>query len=686
MGMKKSNMMKTILMAVLVFGMACGAQAGVIAYWDFSSDSNGVTDATGNYNTLTNIGVTINNGAAIFDGNQTKFSTARALNLQGYGNLTVEFFMRTTNTASIGMLIEHSTNANNNVGAFSMDVNEAPANGIRSFLRCWGTGNGIYHLDQTTNNVAVNGQWHHVAMVYTKTPAAAFNNKLYFDGVEQSAMTGYSSTNLTSLTNNYFYIGSRANNLFKYKGEMDDIRISDAALAPSQFLTTRTEGTLPVIANWRFNEGAGLTDSSTNNKLLTGSGVVFTNGVARFNGVNNSLNTATTLNLTNYTDVTVECFMRTASLNTMIFLEHGVNFYADKGAFMFVVNDGVLGLLYNAFRTLTTYPNDKYHQDQTTANAAADGQWHHVAWVYSKNLGTTNMCTLYLDGVQQPQHPTATDATATPLRDLTFYIGSRANSAVRFIGDLDDIKITARALAPGQFQRVPSTTLPEVIAYWPFSNRAPLSDASGNGHSLTNAGVSFDKDVAVFNGTQTAFSTYPWTLNLRPYSALTVEYFIRTTSTALQTPLMHSADLNVSRGGFNSTINEVNVGQLQCGFSMAGGFDNYNVDGTTSPYTFLDGRWHHVAIVYDPNQSGDNRVRLYFDHTQQTGKPYGALLSSDAETPFLNDILYIGLYGLNALYKFVGELDDVKITGAALTTGQFMQSHSSLSGLVILIK
>ena len=681
MGMQLRNRMKTFLAGALVCGMACGVRGGVVAYWDFSSDSNGVTDATGNYNTLTNIGVTISNGAAVFDGNQTKFSTARALNLQGYGNLTVEFFMRTTDTTTIGMLVEASPETSYNIGSFSIDVNQAP-HVINSFFRCVGTGNGIYQLDQTTNNVAANGQWHHVAMVHTLT-STSIDNKLYLDGVEQYAIPGYSSTNMTSLANNFFYIGSRANSsLYRYKGDLDDIRISDAALAPSQFLTARTEGTLPVIANWRFNEGAERSDSSTNNNLLTGSGVVFTNGVARFNGVNNSLNTLSTLKLASYTDVTVECFMRTASLNTMIFLEHGVNFYGDKGAFMFAVNDGGAGLLYSAFRTSLS---DKYHQDQTTANAAADGQWHHAAWVYRKNLGTADMCTFYLDGVQQSQNPAATDATATPLRDLTFYIGSRENKDFRFIGDLDDIKITGRALTPGQFQRVPSAPLPEVIAYWPFSNRAPLADASGNGHSLTNAGVSFDKDAAVFNGTQTAFSTQPWALNLRPYSALTIEYFIRTTSTALQAPLMHSADLNISRGGFNSTINEVNVGQLQCGFSMAGGFDNYNVDGTTSPYTPLDGRWHHVAIVYDPNQSGDNRVRLYLDRTLQTGKPYGAVLSSDAETPFLNDTLYIGLYGPGALYKFVGELDDVKITGAVLTPSQFMQSRSSHDGLIILI-
>ncbi len=286
MGMQKSNMMKTFLAGALVCGMACVAQAGVIAYWDFSSDSNGVTDATGNYNTLTNIGVTINNGAAVFDGNQTKFSTARALNLQGYGNLTVEFFMRTTDTAT-SMLMEASPETSANIGSFSIDVNQAPGV-INSFFRCTGTGNGVYNLDQTTNNVAANGQWHHVAMVHTKT-STSIDNKLYLDGVEQYAIPGYSSTNNTALTNNFFYIGSRANSAYRYKGEMDDIRISDAALAPSQFLTTRTEGTLPVIAHWRFNEGAGLTDSSTNNNLLAGSGVVFTNGVARFNGVNNSL-------------------------------------------------------------------------------------------------------------------------------------------------------------------------------------------------------------------------------------------------------------------------------------------------------------------------------------------------------------------------------------------------------------
>jgi hypothetical protein len=54
--------MKSATVAAFMLGWVSSLSAGVVAYWDFGSDSNGVTDVSGNCHSLTNSGVVISNG------------------------------------------------------------------------------------------------------------------------------------------------------------------------------------------------------------------------------------------------------------------------------------------------------------------------------------------------------------------------------------------------------------------------------------------------------------------------------------------------------------------------------------------------------------------------------------------------------------------------------------------------
>lgn len=79
-----------------------------------------------------------------------------------------------------------------------------------------------------------------------------------------------------------------------------------------------------------------------------------------------------------------------------------------------------------------------------------------------------------------------------------------------------------------------------VIAYWPFEASNGLADASGNGNALTGDGVAFSDGTAFFGGAQTCKTAN--TLDLSPYSAITVEYFIKSSPSALQVILEQSAN------------------------------------------------------------------------------------------------------------------------------------------------
>ncbi|MDA3925122.1 MAG: LamG domain-containing protein [Kiritimatiellae bacterium] len=669
--MKCINKLITMIISICLWGIASNLSAGTIAYWDFSSDSNGVTDVSGYYNTLVNNGVVISNGTAVFDGTHTAFSTANTLDLSGYSKLTVECFVRTT-SPNVSMLIEHSENFNDNYGSFFL---LSPDTGkLTASFNTQSTG---YHSDYAPDGTLNDEEWHHAAWVYDSAITTTNRFRFYIDGVQQPQDVALTSTTPTLLLNRTLYIGSRANSSLKFTGEMDDLRISNHARPPSEFITERTEGEPPVIAHWRFDEGSGLVDSSGNGNTLTGNGVTFTDGIAFFDGNQSAFNTAANLNLSAYNNLTVECFIRTTSAGMVV--EHSPNIgaanNANAGGFFLHMGDTTPGRIAGTIKTANSW-----HSDNSADGVMNDGQWHHAAWVYNSDIDNSYRYILYVDGVIQLQNPDAKSVTPTALRNDILYIGSRGNSSLQFTGEIDDLRITGRALTPIQFLKAPSTEMPEVIAYWPFPASAPLEDASGNGHSLTNAGVTFDNGAAVFDGTHTAFSTQPSTLNLHPYSALTVEYFIKTADSNYAIVMEHSSRFydSSSRGGFVAVTNQDSPGQLKAGFSMIGTL--YNID--ESPANAVnDGLWHHVALVYDPETSGDDRVRLYLDSVQQVA---GEDIS-DVGISFLNDILYIGSRADSEL-QLTGELDDVKITGAVLTPAEFMTERSGVIGTLILIQ
>ncbi len=57
----------------------------------------------------------------------------------------------------------------------------------------------------------------------------------------------------------------------------------------------------------------------------------------------------------------------------------------------------------------------------------------------------------YKDGVAQPSDGSHNDVQKAGLRSERLYIGSRGDSGYWFVGELDDIKITGRALDPSEF-------------------------------------------------------------------------------------------------------------------------------------------------------------------------------------------------------------------------------------------
>ena len=85
------------------------------------------------------------------------------------------------------------------------------------------------------------------------------------------------------------------------------------------------------------------------------------------------------------------------------------------------------------------------------ANVVADGKWHHYALVYDSSRLDSDIVRFFKDGVPQPTEGSHNKDRKSGFRSERLYIGSRSDSGYWFVGELDDIKITGRALAPSEF-------------------------------------------------------------------------------------------------------------------------------------------------------------------------------------------------------------------------------------------
>lgn len=248
--------MKTCFQMIAFAFMATGAlglhlspvQAGTIAYWKFENSGSLTTDSSGNGHGLTNSGVTAassgpNNpsaGYAYFNGSGT-ITTATALNLNSYNQLTVEFFVKFDGApGSVVMLYEAGANYGATNGGIASYLDSGFLYGAYQ-----STGSFIptsYHSDRVAGTVVTSGTglqdsgWHHVAVLYDRnTAVVADKMKLYVD-YTQVGTEFHNGALSQAFANATFFLGSRNQSDFLLKGWMDEFRISDALLAPNQFV------------------------------------------------------------------------------------------------------------------------------------------------------------------------------------------------------------------------------------------------------------------------------------------------------------------------------------------------------------------------------------------------------------------------------------------------------------------
>lgn len=644
--------------AIAAAGVSLPASAECIAHWDFGSDALGEVDKTGNYNLVNSNGVTVVNGMAVIDNSTAPvkgYVTRSSIQFDQGTAYTIECWVKTgtADPNNIGMILELSDNFFTHSGCFMLNAVDGAT--IK-------TTDGHRQRKFNAGVSIADNKWHHLAIIVNPAGASdADQFKFYVDKVLQNESSAGSGTGI-KLKSDVLYIGSRGCAGYPFTGQISDVRITEGVLSTDDFCV-RSDNSIFVRAYWKFDDGNPLVDSSGNGNTLQGSqGVTFANGCASFNGTASNVKTVNTLDLSAYKDVTVECFVRkhaNADVEGMI-LEHS-NYFINPQEFMLSLNSKGAGSVSGSCRFNDGNILRDYYSPVNTVNAG----WHHVALVKdSSKAGTDQSLRLYVDGIQQTTGEYKSTASGENLRNDILYIGSRNNSGIFLNADVDDVRISAQVLQPEYFLMTRTGPIEDVIAYWPFEKTENMmEDATGNGNVLTGTGVTVENGAAVFNGSQNGFATLS-TLPLYPYESMTVEWYMKSSTTELSIVLETSPNFNYTSGGTFMAILNDKPTSLSAGYRLRG----YNLSNSENA---CDGRWHHYALVYDSDNTTVDIVRLYRDRVQVTTRTNNDTTWKDLRA----DRLYIGARGGSA-NKFVGELDDIKITGRALAPAEFMTKRS----------
>lgn len=474
---------RILVLAVVLLSIvgASWADAATLAYWRFETDNgvavtNGkafiqVDDVSGNGSHLTPLGTfttssyktnkvdeplfdvivprtqATNLAYASFTASDTGLKRASYSGFNGLNNFTVELYIRRTaatggavrelcdveGSGPQGFLLELSGAANeltvNHPGYGTLTTSGAN-------LQCWKTYHVAYVRSNGTDRVYVDG-------------------RLVLNG------TCGSGTSLSGVT---LSLGARANNTSMFPGDIDEVRISNVALQPREFLRRDT-----TVGYWRFESDSGtaaiqgqaivgVDDASGNGWTLTNvtSGTVYTNnlvfGLTRGPDRLTGWFRSSTLGNAGFKEVvgtdafTFETFFRASASNTKLFQLGDLYGFLSSG---------------NPFQMRWIYLG---YFDVTVATSMKLDTSYHLAVVR-----TNGAYRLYLDGTLIDTH------TAPAIGSAGLLLGAAHSSYGRYSGLMDEVRVSGTALSTQAFLRAsvaalglarPAPSWPSPIFHW----------------------------------------------------------------------------------------------------------------------------------------------------------------------------------------------------------------------------
>lgn len=402
-------------------------------------------------------------------------------------NFTIEFFVKVARDVDWPLLVGK---ARDNGGAsWGIDLDRSNPIKLRMDTQPLGqpgTTNG-FNQNLPGPNIQ-DGKWHHVAVTYSTPTRLA---TMYVDYTSRGTMT---TTHEVTYTNFSMFIGKGAGSNQAFDGWIDEMRLSDAVLAPVQFLRTYS---VPESAQlyYTFDDAApygssattlvsetysptmnGLTANSTQRPTFSAEvppdstpritegykgSVVNADNRGSLCFVNTGLPGNT--NATTGGQVAIPGYLHPSNFTVEAFfkMNRHVNYpllvgkirYGDYPTWSLSLSctNWSLGLGDVVRVRMDTFPDGAagdyaqgFNQGFYTAFNGDDGKWHHVAFSYET---ATRQVKIYVDHILRT---TGTSINPVVYTDGDIVVGNGAGERA-FDGWIDEVRITPQVLEPSQF-------------------------------------------------------------------------------------------------------------------------------------------------------------------------------------------------------------------------------------------
>jgi MSHA biogenesis protein MshQ len=329
--------------------------------------------------------------------------------------------------------------------------------------------------------------WHHVSVVFNNN--FLIRNKLYIDGVEQvlTQRRGSPNNSRAEVDTRLRIGGWFANGGYRFRGDLDEIKIYSGAINDEQVLADYNDDCLEPNAEWTldesswsgaadevldqtggnhhgtafgFNTGLDNPRTSANDPALIGSPGTCRYGV--FDGVDDYIEVPDSSDLDNTTQLTLSAWFKADTLtqtngtNARGLFSKRPSFSSNVSYGAFFLNGGSNRLYIdidgtnNRFRSNTSFAVDT---------------WYHVAIVFDGSLPAAQRVSLYVNGTLDGSFTES--STSIPDTNSNFYIGNLYTGLSQlkvFDGAIDEVNIIPLALTGSEVSGLMNTTRPCAVS------------------------------------------------------------------------------------------------------------------------------------------------------------------------------------------------------------------------------
>ena len=659
---------------------------GLVGYWGFDEGRATTTnDSSGNNNT--GYFATAASSPAWTQG---KVGNGSALSFDG----TDDYVGIPTINIPTDIAVEawvYSTNYNQN----GFIVQKAPVNAqwqlfFEAAALKWRGG------DTTTVSCTLpaDSQWHYVAATQKGTAAI-----IYIDGKQCGSGAATAIGNGAGLID----IGRHSASGYFFNGLIDEVRVYNRALSAEEIRYHYNRG--GPVAQWKFDEGSGLTayDSSGNantgtlqNNMATTSWTSGKYGSAlSFDGVNDYVDAGTGASLNTTGSLTLSAWVKMNAFGVI-----GGEYHFAQVVNKHFISGNQRSYILDLYNTnsiskirlgiSTDGINEVLHGGDTTLST---GVWYFVTAVYNSSVPSMDV---YLNGVKDAATKTAGVPSSIYSSSAPVRIGKMGDELYYQDGPIDDVRVYNYARTPDEIRLDynagfaakfggsancdvnPGTCVTKgLVGYWGMDEGrgTTTSDISGNNNTGVFATAASSPawtsgkvgGALSFNGT-TTYVDAGTGASLNITNAITVEVWVK--KSGGDGTYMAIGSKWDSAGGdgnqrswtleFRATDNKV---QFQ---TSNNGLDSGAVQAISTTVPVIS-TWYHIVGIFD----GSNN-KIYVN---------GILENTTAQTGLFSSVDKVGIgavigTGLAIASKFNGLIDEVRIYNRALSAEEIRYHYN----------